>query len=44
MRIKKSGGKIFGADFTAAERKAMDKEISGSSQTIPRSTGWSWTR
>ena len=27
MRIKKSGGKIFGADFTAAERKAMDKEI-----------------
>lgn len=27
MRIKKSGGKIFGADLTAAERKAMDKEI-----------------
>ena len=27
MRIKKSGGKIFGADLTAAERKAMKLEI-----------------
>lgn len=27
MRIKKSGGKIFGASFTAAEKKAMDIEI-----------------
>ena len=27
MHIKKSGGKIFGADLTAAERKAMNMEI-----------------
>ena len=27
MRIKKAGGKIFGADLTAAERKAMTIEI-----------------
>ena len=27
MRIKKSGGRVFGADLTVAERKAMDKEI-----------------
>ena len=27
MKIKKSGGKIFGAELTAAERKAMDVEI-----------------
>ena len=27
MRIKKAGGKIFGADLTAAEKKAMDMEI-----------------
>lgn len=27
MRIKKSGGKIFGAEFTAAEQKAADMEI-----------------
>ena len=27
MRIKKSGGKIFGAELTAAEKKAMDVEI-----------------
>lgn len=27
MEIKKSGGKIFGAKFTAAEQKAMDMEI-----------------
>ena len=55
MRIKKSGGKIFGADLTAAERKAMDKEIQrqleaagevflSGAGSIPRSTGWSWTR
>ena len=28
MQLKKSGGKIFGAVFTAAERKAMELEIS----------------
>ena len=27
MRIKKAGGKVFGAVLTAAERKAMDIEI-----------------
>ena len=27
MRVKKAGGKVFGADFTAAERKAMNLEI-----------------
>ena len=27
MRIKKSGGKIFGAEFTAAEKKALDIEV-----------------
>lgn len=27
MRIKKSNGKIFGAELTAAERKAMNIEI-----------------
>ena len=27
MRIKKSGGKIFGADLTVSERKAMEMEI-----------------
>lgn len=27
MRVKKAGGKIFGAELTAAERKAMDIEI-----------------
>ena len=27
MLIKKSGGKIFGAELTAAERKAMNLEI-----------------
>ena len=27
MTVKKSGGKIFGADLTAAERKAMQLEI-----------------
>lgn len=27
MKIKKSGTKIYGANFTAAERKAMDMEI-----------------
>ena len=27
MRVKKSCGRIIGADFTAAERKAMDMEI-----------------
>ena len=27
MRVKKSGGKIFGADLTAAEKKALDMEI-----------------
>lgn len=27
MQIKKSGGKVFGASFTAAEKKAMDIEI-----------------
>lgn len=27
MRIKKAGGKVYGADFTAAERKAMNLEI-----------------
>lgn len=27
MRIKKAGGKVFGAVLTAAERKAMDMEI-----------------
>lgn len=27
MIIKKSGGKIFGAHFTAAEKQAIDKEI-----------------
>ena len=27
MRIKKSGGKIYGADLSAAERKAMNLEI-----------------
>lgn len=27
MRIKKAAGNIFGADFTAAERKAIDMEI-----------------
>ena len=27
MRIKKSSGMIFGADFTAAERKAVDMEV-----------------
>lgn len=28
MQIKKSGGKVFGANLTAAERKAMNMEIS----------------
>lgn len=27
MQIKKSGNKIYGASFTAAEKKAIDKEI-----------------
>ena len=27
MRVKKFGGKVYGADFTAAERKAMNIEI-----------------
>ena len=27
MRIKKSNGKIYGAEFTAAERKAIELEI-----------------
>lgn len=27
MRVKKAGGKIFGADMSAAERKAMNLEI-----------------
>lgn len=27
MRVKKYGGKVFGAELTAAERKAMDIEI-----------------
>ena len=27
MRIKKSGGMIFGAELSAAERKALDMEI-----------------
>lgn len=27
MRIKKSGGKIFGAELTSAEKKALDLEI-----------------
>ena len=27
MRIKKAGGKIYGASFTSAERKAMNLEI-----------------
>lgn len=27
MRIKKAGDKVYGADFTAAERKAMNLEI-----------------
>lgn len=27
MRIKKVGGKIFGAVLSAAEKKAMDMEI-----------------
>lgn len=27
MRVKKAGGKVFGADLTAAERKAMNLEI-----------------
>lgn len=27
MRIKKAGGKIFGAVLSAAEKKAMDMEI-----------------
>ena len=27
MIVKKAGGKVYGATFTAAERKAMDMEI-----------------
>lgn len=27
MLVKKAGGKVYGATFTAAERKAMDMEI-----------------
>lgn len=27
MRVKKAGSKVYGADFTAAERKAMHLEI-----------------
>lgn len=27
MRIKKAGGKVFGAVLTAAEKEAMDMEI-----------------
>lgn len=27
MRVKKAAGKIYGAEFTAAEKKAMDIEI-----------------
>lgn len=27
MRVKKAGGKVYGADFTAAEHKAMNLEI-----------------
>ncbi len=27
MFVKKSGGKIFGAEFTAAEKKALDIEV-----------------
>lgn len=27
MRVKKAGGKVYGADLTAAERKAMNIEI-----------------
>lgn len=35
MRIKKAGGKVFGAVLTAAERKAMDMEINrGSRQAL----------
>ena len=29
MRIKKAGGKIFGAVLSAAEKKEMDMEIIG---------------
>ena len=27
MQVKKAGGKVYGAVFTAAEKKAMDLEI-----------------
>lgn len=27
MKVKKAGGKIYGVELTAAERKAMNKEI-----------------
>ena len=27
MKLKKSGGKVFGADLTSAEKKAMEMEI-----------------
>lgn len=27
MRVKKAGGRVFGAELTAAEKKAMDMEI-----------------
>lgn len=27
MRVKKAGGRVYGADLTAAERKAMNMEI-----------------
>lgn len=27
MLVKKAGGKVYGATFTAAEKRAMDMEI-----------------
>ena len=27
MRVKKAGGRVYGADLTAAEKKALDIEL-----------------
>lgn len=36
MRIKKAGGKVFGAVLTAAERKAMDMALQGDVEAYRR--------
>ena len=35
MLVKKAGGKVYGATFTAAERKAMEMEINRNGSLHP---------